>query len=123
MLLTKHQQAKSVWLHKPADVLLTKHQHAKFMWPQRTKLLKQTQDIAKLATTHYSNNKHNKYILYLNLSVASSFFGSRAAGEVSTQENIFFEALGMSYFIKTLMIEFLTYLVTLHAAIPFAIRG
>ena len=32
MLLTKHQQAKSLWPQKPADVLLTKHQQAKSLW-------------------------------------------------------------------------------------------
>ena len=34
VLLTKHQQAKSLWPHKQADVLLTKHQQAKSLWPQ-----------------------------------------------------------------------------------------
>ena len=35
VLLTKHQQAKSLWLHKQADVLLTKHQQANSLLPQK----------------------------------------------------------------------------------------
>ena len=32
MLLTMHQQAKSLWPHTQADVLLTKQQQAKSLW-------------------------------------------------------------------------------------------
>ena len=32
VLLTKHQQSKSLWPHKQADALLTKQQQAKSLW-------------------------------------------------------------------------------------------
>ena len=52
VLLTKHQQAKSLWPHKQADALLTKKQQAKSLWRAGSGPLRQRPRQEQLGQQH-----------------------------------------------------------------------
>ena len=93
VLLTKHQQAKSLWPRTKADVLLTKHQQAKSLWPQTQDKAaagkNRTLKLGKITVRHNSIQGKNLYVLIfvncqLILHPLAAEFGSKAAKEVST---------------------------------------
>ena len=105
VLLTKHQQAKSLWPHTQADVMLTNHREpSPCGHKHRTKVLKEKTGQWNWAetVTHNSTQRDNYLVNTFKWSLTSSFLGSKAAQEVSTKWNTVLETLDMCYFFKTL---------------------
>ena len=104
MLLTKHQQAKSLWPHKQADVLLTKDQQAKPLWPQKqdnaAEAKSRTLKLGMTTVAHNSTQRDNFDILmHFDCQLLLHLPAAQVLRKCQHNE-AFLEASGMCYLLQ-----------------------